>query len=169
MTKHRKRRPPRRLHPSPGPLPRRFAERFADALAGRLLVFCDASLKRHGGLGAVLFADPDPDQPPLSLSRSVTAAGSNQLELQAALFALQQAALHFPGQPLALFTDNSDAALRLSKAVQQGPAADPALAALLPDVDLAALLAPASVHWLKGHATCRGNILADELAGAAAL
>ena len=167
MTKPRKRRPPRRLHPSPGPLPRRFAERFADDFAGRLLVFCDASLKRHGGLAAVFFAEPD--QPPLGFSRSVAAAGSNELELQAALFALQQAALHFPGRRLALFTDNSDAALRLGNAAARGLAADPALGAMLPGVDLASLLAPASVHWLKGHATCRGNILADELAGAAAL
>jgi ribonuclease HI len=162
MPKTRKRQPPRILHQSPGPLPDRFGERFA----GQLLVFCDASRKRHGGLAAVLFANPE--QPPLSFSRRVTVTGSNELELRAALFALQQAALHFPGRRLALFTDNSDAASRLATACEHGAHADPGLLALVPVHELAALLAAASVHWLKGHGTCRGNTLADELAGAAA-
>ena len=163
MPKARKRKPPGILHLSPGPLPARYGERFAD----QVLVFCDASRKRHGGLAAVLF--PDPGAPPVSFSCTVTASGSNELELQAALFALEQAGLHFPGRRLALFTDNSDAALRLAAACQPGAEVDPALATMAPELDLAALLALASVHWLKGHGTCRGNALADELAGTAAL
>lgn len=162
MPKTRKRKLPPVVHLSPGPLPVRYGERFA----GQLLVFCDASRKQHGGLAAVIFADPE--QAPLSLSRSVAACGSNELELQAAVFALEQAALHFPGRRLALFTDNSDAALRLATACEKGIAADPALAGLSPAGNLAALLATASVHWLKGHGSCRGNALADQLAGAAA-
>ena len=162
MAKTRKRKQERLVHLSPGPLPVRFGERFA----GQLLVFCDASQKRHGGLAAVLF--PDPEQPPLTFSLSVAAIGSNELELQAALFALHQAAQHFPGRRLALFTDNSDAASRLACACALGLEQDPALAAMAPTPDFAALLALASVHWLKGHATCRGNALADEIAGHAA-
>jgi prepilin-type processing-associated H-X9-DG protein len=150
------------LHHLGGPLPARFGDRFA----GQLLVFCDASRKRHGGLAAVLFFDGETVS--VSASCTVPATGSNELELQANLFGLQQAERHFPGRPLAVFTDNQDAATRLNRASELGLAQDPALATMLHGLDLAGILAHASIHWVKGHSTCRGNVLADELAGAAA-
>jgi ribonuclease HI len=162
MPKRRKKKLLRVLHQSTGPLPLRLADRFA----GQLLIFCDASKKRHGGLAAVLFAGDE--QPPVTASQTVPAIGSNELELQAALFALLQAARHFPGRPFTLFTDNTDTAIRLSRVQVLGLAHDPDLVAMLPELDLAEGLAHASIHWLKGHSSCRGNTLADELAGAAA-
>ena len=163
MRKKPRRKPEKIVRPSPGPLPVRFGDRFA----GQVLVFCDASRKRHGGLAVVIFADED-DSSPTALSRTVAATGSNELELQAVLFGLQQAAELFPGRRLALFTDNSDAATCLNRAREHGISSDPVLAGMLPDGEIASLLEHASIHWLKGHATCRGNILADELAGMAA-
>ena len=147
-------------------MPPRYAGRFD----GRLLVFSDASLKRHGGLAAVLF-DGDEEAPRVG-TRSVPAAGSNELELQAALFGLAQARAHFPGRSLALFADNQDAVLRLERAKALGVAQDPALggmwAALGGNEDLAATLADAALCWVKGHGKCRGNALADAHAATAA-
>lgn len=162
MAKRRKKKPERVIHLSPGPLPRRLAERFPDLP----LVFSDASQLRHGGLAAVLFRDHDSE--PLIATRSVPAAGSNALELQAALFALGEAHRHFPGRPLALFSDNRDAVDRLNRAKTAGLAQDPALAAMPGATDLATMLAAASIHWIRSHATCRGNALADEQARVAA-
>lgn len=162
MPKRRKKKPLREPPLSTGPLPLRLSDRFA----GQLLVFCDASRKQHGGLAAVIFAAAD--QLPIKASQTVPAIGSNELELQAALFAILQAARNFPGRQFALFTDNTDAAIRLTRAKELGLADDPDLAAMLPGSDLVSGLAHASIHWLKGHSTCRGNALADELAGLAA-
>ena len=83
-------------------------------------------------------------------------------------FALQQAALHFPGRPIALFSDNQDAVGRLNRAREQGLSQDPALARMLHALGLADFPATASIRWIKGHGTCRGNTLADQHAAAAA-
>lgn len=147
---------------SEGPLP----ARFGDAFAGQLLVFCDASRKRHGGLASVLFSEAN--ALPLTSTRTVPAIGSNELELQAALFALFHAGKHFPQRNLFLFSDNQDAVARLARAKDQGSESDPALASMLPELDLAGALARASFRWLKGHSSCRGNAIADELAAGAA-
>lgn len=161
MPRRRKKKVTRIVQPSVGPLPTRLAARFAG-----LLVFSDASQKRHGGLAAVLFADPDAEA--LIESRSVAALGSNELELQAALFALEQAQRHFPGQTLTLFADNRDAIDRLQRSRSQGLEQDPELAARLDALDLTATLSLAAFCWVQGHATCRGNLLADQHAAAAA-
>jgi ribonuclease HI len=161
MPRKRKKKIVRIVHPSVGPLPWRLAPRFAG-----LLVFSDASQKRHGGLAAVLFADPDAE--PLIESRSVTPLGSNELELQAALFALEQARRHFPGQGLTLFSDNLDAITRLERSRTRGLTQDPELGALLAPLNLTEMLDLAAFCWVQGHATCRGNLLADEHAAAAA-
>jgi len=159
MAKRRKPKPRRLLYPSPGPLPARLADQFAD----RLLVFSDASRRIHGGLAAVFFASQDGE--PLILTRSVAAAGSNDLELQAAVFALQQAREHFPGSLPALFSDNRDVVTRLQQALELGISGDPELARLL---DADTLPAGTTVNWIKSHATCRGNLLADQHAALAA-
>lgn len=164
MTGKRKKKVARIPHQSSGPLPLRHAGQFP----GHLLAFSDASLQRHGGLAAVLFTDEQPETLPRITSRSVDATGSNELELQAALFALQQAALHFPGRPIALFSDNQDAVGRLNRAREQGLSQDPALARMLRALGLADFPATASIRWIKGHGTCRGNTLADRYAAAAA-
>jgi ribonuclease HI len=152
----------RHYTPSPAPLP----VRLAPAFAGLLQVFSDASQRRHGGLAAVLFGSPEAD--PLVLTRTVALHGSNELELQAVLFALVQAREHFPGRPLALFSDNRDAIDRLKRACQQGLANDPQLAALLATDDLTPMLALSTFHWVRAHASCRGNLLADRQAALAA-
>lgn len=159
MPKRRKKAPPRLYYPSLGPLPERLAPQFA----GRLLVFSDASLRRQGGLAAVLFSDPAAE--PLIVTRSVAPTGSNELELQACLFALQQAGLHFPGRPLALFSDNQDAVRRLNRALERGLAEDPALAEMPGATDWPA---QAQIRWIKAHTSCRGNQLADQHATKAA-
>ncbi len=152
----------RPCQPSPDPLPAKLAPRFA----GLLQVFSDASRGRRGGLAAILFAATD--AAPRVATRTVAAQGSNELELQAALFALAQAREHFPGRPLALFSDNRDAIDRLERARQHGLAADSELAARLAADDLAGMLALARFCWVKAHATCRGNLLADHHAALAA-
>lgn len=162
MPRKRPKKTIRHYTPSPAPLPARLAPAFA----GRLQVFSDASQRRHGGLAAVLFADADAE--PLIVTRTVAVQGSNELELQAVLFALAQARLHFPGQPLALFCDNRDAIDRLNRAGVRGLAADPALAALFAREELAGMLALATFHWVRAHACCRGNLLADRHAALAA-
>lgn len=153
MARRRKKKIIRPLHLSAGPLPLKLAAQFD----GLLLVFCDASLRRHGGLAAVLF-DGD-GQAPLVSQRTVALAGSNELEFAAALFALDEAEKHFPGRPFALFSDNSDAIERLKRA-QAGCA----------EADIAWRPVPDAVTlcWIKGHASCRGNALADRYAAEAA-
>lgn len=162
MPRKRPKPPVRRYTPSPAPLPAKLAPQFA----GLLQVFSDASQRRHGGLAAVLFAAADGE--PLVATRTVAVQGSNELELQAALFALAQARQHFPGRPLALFCDNREAIDRLEAARAGGLAADPDLAARLAAADLADMLALARFCWVRAHATCRGNLLADQLAATAA-
>ena len=162
MPRRRKKKIARTLYPSPGPLPQRLAEPFA----GGLLVFSDASQRRHGGLAAVLFADQAGE--PLVSTRTVPLLGSNELELQAALFALAEAERHFSGRPLSLFSDNLDAVSRLNRAATLGLEQDPGLAALCAELGVAATLARAGFRWVRGHATCRGNLLADQHAAQAA-
>lgn len=162
MAKRRKKKLVRVVHLSAGPLPPRLAERFPD----RPLVFSDASQLRHGGLAAVLFGDTESE--PAIATRSVPAAGSNALELAAALFALAEARRCFPEQGFALFSDNRDAVDRLNRAKTAGLAQDPALAALPGSGELAATLAAAEICWVPGHASCRGNALADSHARLAA-
>lgn len=162
MPRRRKKKNPPLIYPSAGPLPWRLADRFA----GCLLVFSDASQKRLGGIAAVLFGDADGE--PLVATRSLPAMGSNELELQAALFAIQQAQQHFPGRPYALFSDNQDTVSRLNRARSQGLVEDAELAQMLAAAEIAETLGEAEICWIKGHATCRGNILADQHATAAA-
>lgn len=162
MPRRRKKKPVRIIHPSAGPLPLRLAARFVD----QLLVFSDASQKRHGGLAAVLFADPDAE--PLVATRTVAPIGSNELELEAALFGLEQAREHFPGQALTLFSDNLDTVTRLSRSRSLGLGQDPELAGMLAAQDLTTTLERSAFCWVQGHASCRGNALADQHAAAAA-
>lgn len=159
MAKRRKKKILREIYPSIGPLP----ERLAADYAGRVLVFSDASLKRQGGLAAVIFG-PDAGEP-LILTRSVATDGSNELELQAALFALQHAVERFPGEALALFSDNHDAVSRLSLAMQTGADGNEASGGLLSGISFPRDMV---VRWIKGHGTCRGNWLADRHAAEAA-
>lgn len=162
MPRRRKKKIVRVIHQSVGPLPLRLMPRFA----GYLLVFSDASQKSHGGLAAVLFDDPESTA--LVSTRTVPVVGSNELELQAVLFGLEQALQHFPGRQLALFSDNQDAVSRLVRAKTQGAAQDPALQQLLAEHGVAATLENASFCWIKGHSSCRGNTLADLHAAEAA-
>jgi len=162
VAQRKKKKAARPIHPSAGPLPAKLAGCFA----GRLLVFSDASRKRHGGLAAVLFDDHDGE--PVVATRSVALAGSNELELLAAIFALEEAERRFPARPVALFSDNSDALARLTQAATFGLAQDLPLADLCAAPGVAAALASASFNWVRGHASCRGNLLADQHAAAAA-
>lgn len=162
MPKRRPKKKPRPLYQSLGPLPDKFAGRFA----GHVLVFSDASEKRHGGQAAVIFADPAAEP---EVSRRTTALiGSNEQELQAALFALHQAAERFPEARLALFSDNLDTVNRLYRAKMQGLFQDAELARMLAEQGITQLLERAEITWIKAHATCRGNSLADHHAALAA-
>lgn len=162
MAKRRKKKAAPLIHLSAGPLPPRLAERHA----GCRLIFSDASQLRHGGLAAVLFADADSEAQ--VATRSVPVIGSNELELQAALFALEEVSRHFPGQPAALFSDNLDAITRLGRAKAQGSAQDGALVERFPGLDIDALLLTVEICWVPGHGRCRGNALADQHARSAA-
>jgi ribonuclease HI len=162
MARRRKKKPVRVIYQSHGPLPARLASRFE----GQLLVFSDASRRRHGGLAAVLF--PAGTEQPIIRTCTVALAGSNELELQAVLFGLAQVKAHFPGRSFALFSDNQDAVLRLSQARALGFVGDPALSGMFEAAGLARKLDHASFHWVKAHASCRGNTLADFHAAAAA-
>lgn len=139
---------------------------MAARFAGQIQVFSDASLRRHGGLAAVLFADPA--AAPVVIQRRVPLAGSNELELQAAVWAIAEAAQRFPGQSFALFCDNQPTVLRLQAARSHGLAADAVLAALCEAAACAGAVALAEVHWVRGHGPCRGNALADQYAAQAA-
>lgn len=162
MSRRRKKKIVRFIHPSVEPLPLRLAPLYA----GHLQVFSDASQKRHGGLAAVLFATPDSEA--LVRTRAVPIIGSNELELQATLFALEQARDLFPDRPLALFSDNQDAVIRLNRGKAPGMGHDPELREMLDALDLLETLTKASICWIKGHGSCRGNILADQHAAEAA-
>ena len=160
MAKRRKKKNTPIVHLSAGPLPDALMLRFA----GQRLVFTDASRLQHGGLAAILYATTD-SEPTLN-SRRVALVGSNELELQAAIFGLEQAGLHFPGQTIALFSDNQDAITRLNRAKQLGIEQDVLLAEYFPEI--AGRLSLVSFHWIKGHGRCRGNALADTQARLAA-
>ncbi|NHC07363.1 RNase H family protein [Azonexus fungiphilus] len=160
MARRKKKPPPRIIHLSPGALPTRLV---ADT-AGRCLVFSDASCLRQGGLAAVFYASDA--AAPQVVTRRVAAAGSNQLELHAALLALEQAALLFPGMPLALFSDNRDTVDRLNRAKMLGLAQDPELARLQPATGM--FTVDTEIRWIPGHGSCRGNAEADRQARQAA-
>lgn len=162
MTKRRKKKVAPTVHLSAGPLPERLALRFPD----QALLFTDASRLRHGGLAAVIYRSAEAQ--PEIFTRSVSLDGSNELELQAAVFGLQQAARLLPEQSFALFSDNQDAIVRLTRVKQSGAAQDRQLASLFPDTDCDTLLRHASLSWVQGHGRCRGNALADEQARLAA-
>ncbi len=162
MPRRRKKKTVRIIYPSAGPLPLRLAARYA----GVLLVFSDASAKRHGGLAAVLFDTAESEA--VISTQTVPIVGSNELELQAALFALTQAEQHFPGRPLALFSDNQDAVIRLTRTQEKGSTQDPELSQMLSERGIALLLDHATIYWIKGHSSCRGNMLADLHAAEAA-
>lgn len=150
----KKKKPLRVTYPSAGPLPKRIAALFEDAI----LVFSDASLKKTGGLSAVFFQNQE--SPPQIFTRSVTATGSNELELQALIFAVQQSERLFAGSKRAFFSDNQDAVTRF-KQLQNG----------IDNAELNQMFGHTSpilnaqeitFHWIKGHGTCRGNLIADE-------
>ncbi len=161
MSRRRKKKIIRVVHPSASPLPLRLTPLYAR----HVQIFSDASQKRYGGLAAILFATPDSEA--LVRTRTVALTGSNELELQAAIFALEQARLLFSGRPLALFSDNQDAVIRLNRGKAKGLDQDPGLRQMLGAPDLIATLADAAIVWIKGHGSCRGNILADRYAAEA--
>lgn len=163
MPKRRKKKTVRIIYQSEGPLPAKFGDQYA----GKLLVFSDASRKAQGGLAAILFDNTEAI--PMVSSHSVPLAGSNTLELQAAVFALSQAAMNFPGRDLALFSDNQDAVTRLNQAKALGLEQDSLLSGMLLALNIPLNLDHASIHWIKGHASCRGNTLADHHAAEAAM
>lgn len=162
MSKRRKKQAAPVRHLSTAPLPARLMPGFSDLP----LVFTDASRLRHGGLSAVLYADAAGE--PLTFARSVPLDGSNELELRAAVFGLEQADRLYPGMAFALFSDNLDAIRRLSRAKMLGCALDTELGERFPGQPLDAWLAQANLNWIKGHGTCRGNALADAQARVAA-
>ena len=158
----RKKKTVRTIYQSIGPLPPRIAERYV----GHVLVFSDASKKRNGGLAAVMFRNMEAEA--VVVTQTVALAGSNELEFEAALFALVQANLHFPGQSFALFTDNQDAAVRFNRAKSMGLQQDVVLKQMLHQLNIVDVLEDTVFCWIKGHSTCRGNTLADQYAGEAA-
>lgn len=155
MAKRRTKKAAGTIHLSTGPLPERLAVRFP----GHGLVFTDASRLRHGGLAVIIY--PCANAAPEIVTRSVALDGSNELEMQAAIFGLQQAALRLPGLPFALFSDNQDAVVRLSRVKAMGAAQDLALRERFPEINLDAGLKHATPCWVQGHGRCRGNALAD--------
>ena len=163
MPKRSRKKIAREIPQSEGPLPLKFAAQFD----GQLVVFCDASIKAHGGIAVVLFGGPENE--PIVVTRTVPSIGSNQMELQAVLFGLLQAEQLFPDRQLALFTDNSDAVIRLTRAKEQGLGQDQTLVQLLPALNIEKSLAQATFRWIKGHSSCRGNTLADKYARNAAV
>lgn len=161
MSRRRKKKPARLIPLSSGPLPLKFAGQFAACP----LVFSDASRQEHGGLATVIYTSADLG--PQILTRTVPAIGSNELELQAALMALDHMTRHFPGQAFALFSDNLDTVNRLCRLKIQ----------CLPDAIITAhqaadalplALNQATIIWIPGHAACRGNAVADLYARLAA-
>lgn len=162
MAKRRKTKQAHIIHLSVGPLTERLAPRFAH----QALLFTDASRLRHGGLAAVLYRMAD--APMQAFTHSVALTGSNELELQAAVFGLQQAFRNIPGIPFGLFSDNQDAISRLSRAKRLGAMQDSELGRRFPEADLDALLLHATPHWVPGHGRCRGNAQADQYARLAA-
>ena len=162
MSKRRKKQAAPVRHLSTAPLPARLMPGFSDLP----LVFTDASRLRHGGLSVVLYADAASE--PLAFARCVPLDGSNELELRAAVFGLEQADRLYPGLAFALFSDNIDAIKRLARAKALGSARDAELGERFPGLPLDAWLAQANLNWIKGHGACRGNALADTQARAAA-
>ena len=148
---------------STGPLPSRIAGDYADYL----LIFSDASLLHQGGMAAVLFETADAD--PIVATKSVPITGSNELELQAAIFALQQSEQLFPNRQSVLFTDNQDTEKRLNHAKVQSFAGDLALEQMFKAAEINSPLRNNTIKWIKGHGTCRGNNIADRYARIAAM
>jgi ribonuclease HI len=159
LRRRKAKKPEQPVRASTGPLP----DRIAGEYPGKMLVFTDASKKHRAAVAAVLF--PDQAGEPVVVTQSMPMIGSNELELQAVLFGLFQAQLSFPGRPLALFSDNQDAIVRLSRAKTLGLEQDPALPGVLPELEMEQALRLASFRWVKAHHYCRGNRLADECAG----
>ncbi|WP_306602466.1 hypothetical protein [Azonexus sp.] len=150
------------LRASTGPLP----DKIAGEYHGQLLVFTDASKRRQAAIAAVLF--PDHAGEPVVLTEQVPMIGSNELELQGVLYGLLQARMLFPGRPIALFSDNQDAIVRLSRAKSVGIEQDAALVTIFPGLSMQVLedvVRLASFRWVKAHHYCRGNLLADAAAG----
>ena len=162
MSKRRTKQAAPVMHLSTGPLPVRLMPGFGNLP----LVFTEASRLRHGGLSVVLYADAASE--PLAFARCVPLDGSNELELRAAVFGLEQADRLYPGLAFALFSDNIDAIKRLARAKALGSARDAELGERFPGLPLDAWLAQANLNWIKGHGACRGNALADAQARAAA-
>lgn len=156
----KKKKPLRVIYPSAGPLPARIAALFDD----KVLVFSDASLKKMGGLSAVFFQNHESS--PQIFTRSVTATGSNELELQALVFAVQQSERLFSGSKRAFFSDNQDAVERI-KQMQNGievTQLKQMFGQISPNLNPQEI----TFHWIKAHGTCRGNLIADEQARLAA-
>lgn len=158
MPKRRKKKTVRQYDLSPGALPAKLSDKFE----GYVLVFCDASKKTYAGIAAILFAGNCSE--PLAFAATTAMKGSNELELEAALFALHQANLQFPDQPIALFSDNQDTVVRLKNVRQHGIASDPFLSNRFANLNIHDALNRLSVNWIKSHSHCRGNALADQYA-----
>ena len=92
------------------------------------------------GLSAVLYADAAGEL--LAFARSVPLDGSNELELGAAVFGLEQADRLYPGMAFALFSDNLDAIRRLARAKMLGCALDAELGERFPR-------APSTLGWRR--------------------
>jgi ribonuclease HI len=159
LRRRKAKKPEQPVRSSIGPLP----DKIAGEYPGKLLVFTDASKKNRAAIAAVLF--PDQTGEPVVVTQAMPMIGSNELELQAVLYGLFQAQLSFPDRPLALFSDNQDAIVRLSRAKELGLEQDPALPDVLPELEMEQALSLASFRWVKAHHYCRGNRLADECAG----
>jgi ribonuclease HI len=162
VPKRRKKKIARQYHQSPGALPSKLADKFD----GKILVFSDASKKIHAGIAAILFASNS--CAPLVFSATTPMLGSNELELEAVLFALRMAFFKFPDRNIALFSDNQDAVARLTNAQQHGIDSDPVLSNRFSELKIHGSLNQVSINWIKSHAYCRGNTLADQFARDAA-
>jgi ribonuclease HI len=162
VPKRRKKKIAHRHHLSPGALPAKLADKFT----GEVLIFSDASKKTGAGIAAVLFLDNN--SAPMTFMASRPMMGSNQLEFEAALFALSKAAREFPDRHLTLFSDNQDAVARLNNAKKLGIESDPELAMKFSELAIHSGLNHVEIHWIKSHTFCRGNILADQYAREAA-
>jgi ribonuclease HI len=158
----KKKKSVREYYPSAGPLPLRFADRYAN----HMLVFSDASLKKHGGLASIIFQTTE-SSPHIS-TRTVEPSGSNRLELAALLFAWDHSMDVEAEAKRALFSDNQDAITRLKQAQMHGTHQDVELHLLLEQQKHRLTFDNIEFCWIKGHGCCRGNLLADQNARHAA-
>lgn len=130
-----------------------------------LQIFTDGSCRDSGGLGAVIM-HPDLPKPKLCKSTTIT-DDSHTIEFRAALFGLKSAIREFPKEEMSLFLDNQGV-VALLRRLKEGELSvkhlSPKLRKFI-DFDLCHTLGKTSIFWVKGHASCEGNRLADRCAG----